>query len=226
MVTMKHSIIHGTLCLVISALLASCAVTSQRPVVNCEEVSAERFATFPFVGAPSAVMLWVQNESGLDAKDIRSDISNDGAQSMLKWEQPPNRVYGVTLWNDARESALAWMKWLNRAPALADALYCLGDPPLYRAYYVWNPEAVGTALELWYPERGLMVTAYVTRKTSDFTGSLGLENTSYVEPGQPEDLITRFFWAVALDSDRYTQILHGLKPWPGSIEDVTIDDRG
>ena len=195
------------------------------PPLDCAEVSDAKLVTFPFDQSAAVASIWIQHEYGLTTKEIEGNPSADGTQDTLYWRVEQRR-YEVTLWSDARESALIRVEWPDRAPTLADTLRCLGDPSLYRAYYSWNPEAVWTYLELWYPERGLMVTAYMTRKASGFPDNEIVDRTSYVQPGKPEELIPRFFLAVVPGSDRYTQILHGLKPWPGSIEDVTIDERG
>jgi len=71
-----------------------------------------------------------------------------------------------------------------------------------------------------------MVTAFVTHKTSGMTTDQVVAYVSYVRPGQPEDLIPRFFLGVVPGEDRYVEILQGLKPWPGDITKITIDERG
>ncbi|OIO96550.1 MAG: hypothetical protein AUK03_03790 [Anaerolineae bacterium CG2_30_64_16] len=88
------------------------------------------------------------------------------------------------------------------------------------------PEAIWTYLELWYPERGLMVTAHITRKASGMTVNQAIAAIIYVQPGPPEDLITRFSWTTTRGSDRYVERLQGLKPWPDDITKITIDERG
>lgn len=170
--------------------------------------------------------VWIRDQYDLTIEDIRSDLSADGAQFMLEWNRPKQRTYDVTLWNDARESAVVWERWSEQAPTLADALRCLGDPPLYRAHLAPTPAGDWTYLDLWYPERGIMVTAYVTRKVSEMNLTQAIKYIAYVQPGPPEDLITRFFWAITRDDDRYVEILKGLKPWPGDITKITIDERG
>ena len=49
---------------------------------------------------------------------------------------------------------------------------------------------------------------------------------SYVQPGTPEELVTRFTEGIAPGSVRYAEILQGLKPWPGDIAKINIDERG
>lgn len=222
---MKQRTIPYATLLILVWLLSSCFNVPKHPLPDCAEVTEPKLSAFPFDQSAAAAATWIQYEYGLTAKEIEGNPSADGTQDTLRWRVEQRR-YTVTLWSDVRESALIWVEWPDRALTLADTLRCLGDPSLYRAYYSWNPEAVWTYLELWYPERGLMVTAYATRKISGFPDNEVVNRTSYVQPGQPEELIPRFFLALAPGSDRYTQILHGLKLWPGSIEDITIDDRG
>ena len=222
---MKQRPIPFAALLILAWLLSSCFDAPVYPPLDCAEVSDAKLATFPFDQSAAVASVWIQYEYSLTTKEIEDGLSADGTQHSLYW-RVQQQSYDVTVWSDARESALIRVRRSDRAPTLADVLRCLGDPSLYRAYYVWYPEAVGTALELWYPEQGLMLTAHVTRRASGFRDHQIVEGTSYVQAGQPEEIIPRLFLAVAPGSDRYIQILHGLKPWPGSIEDVTIDDRG
>lgn len=222
---MKQTVLCCVLLLGLSTLLLTCAGGLEQPSLRCDAVDDKRLVTFPFTGTADTALAWIQDEYGLTAEDIKHDLSADRAQVLIKWKPLPNRENDALVWVDGRESASVSVTWQDQAPTLADALRCLGDPPLYRAYYAQYPEAIWTYLELWYPERGFMVTAHVPRKIVGFTNDQAIGNVSYVRPGPPEDLATRFFWAVDRGSEHYTQILRSTKLWPSDIRKITIDQR-
>lgn len=202
----------------------SCMDRPQQSQLQCAEVSDDRLITFPFAGTTDAVLVWIRDQYGLSSEDIKSDLSADRAQMLVKWKSLQPRTYSALLWIDAKESGSVTVRWQNQAPILADIRRCLGDPPLYSAFYAKNPETVWTYLEFWYPERGLRVTAYVPRKVRDFAINQAVTDVTYVQPGPTEELVSRFFWAVAPGSDRYAEILRELKPWPGDLKKVTISE--
>lgn len=224
------------LLLIITLLLTACVPLTTPPDLpssgptqtmwGCSEVIDDKLKSFPFWAKADELRRWIIDEYQMTVEDVQFDLSADGAQSMLKWNWPENRNNNVTLWNDGRESALVWVVWKESAPTLADVLRCLGDPPLYRAYHAMAPEAMWTYLELWYPERGIMATAYIAHKTSSIKANQAVADISYVQPGLPEDLITRYFWTTETGSVRYKERLEGLKSWPGDISLLIIDERG
>lgn len=231
---MRH-LRHSSLMLLVAMLLTSCVPLSTPPQTvlpvatqpqwDCPEVIDARLATFPFGGIGDAVTTWIQDQYGVTVTEIKGGLSANGTGYYQYWWVGQQR-YDVTWRIDAKESAVVRVRWESHAPTLADTLRCLGDPPLYRSHYALNPEAIWTYLDLWYPERGIMVTAFVTHKTSGMTTDQVVAYVSYVRPGQPEDLIPRFFLGVVPGEDRYVEILQGLKPWPGDITKITIDERG
>lgn len=223
---MKQTVLCCLLLLGLSTLLLTCTDRLEQPPLGCDAVDDKRLVTFPFTGTADTALLWIQDAYGLTAADIKHDLSADRAQTLIKWKPLPNRENDALVWVDARESASVSVTWQDQAPTLADALRCLGDPPFYRAYYAQYPEAIWTYLELWYPERGFMVSSYAPRKMLGFANNQAIGDVSYVRPGLPEDLVTRFFWSVDRGSQHYTQILGSMKPWPSDIKMITIDERG
>lgn len=227
---------HITCFLLTVLLTASCvplptpsgsALATRQEPWDCTEVIDTRLESFPFDADVETARGWVQTRYMLNAADVQFDLSADGAQSMLHWRaQPVEAIYGAVFWNDARESARISVNWYGQAPSLADVLRCLGDPSFYRAFLAPTPGGDWTCLELWYPERGIIATTYVTRKVFVMTTNQPVRGIVYVRPGLPDDLIIRTTWSITRDSDRYVEILKGLKPWPGDITKITIDERG
>lgn len=216
---------YCVLLLGLSTLLFACTNNLGQPPPICDEVGDERLITFPFSGTADTALAWIEDQFGLTIKDVGDDLSADRAQRLIKWKSLQNRDYSAILWLDARESASVSMVWQDQPPTLSDILRCFGDPPLYNAFHSQHPEAIWTYLELWYPDRGIKVTLDAPRKISRFGNDQVISAISYVQSGPPEDLITRFSWAVERGSERYNQILQSLNPWPGDIKQIVIDER-
>jgi len=209
--------------LCVAIALSACTAETIQTKPQCDEVGDVRLGAFPFAGTTEGVLTWIGDQYELEAGSIRHDLTADRAQTLIKWRPSENRVYSVLIWNDSKESAAVTVQWETGVPTLTDVLWCFGEPTLYNAFHAQFAEATWTYLELWYPERGVKVTAHEPRKTLGFSGTQAITHIVYVQPGQPRDLIQRFFWAVDRKSERYVGILQGLKPWPGDIAKITID---
>lgn len=193
----------------------------------CTEVIDARLTQFPYRAIINTDMAsaWVQQQYGAMVTDLQGWFSADGTKYYQYW-QIGSRRYDVTGWTDGRESAAARVKLEETGPTLADVQHCLGVPSLYRAYYPLLPDGLWTYIEFWYPKQGIVIEAYITSKVSHITMQQPVKYITYVEPGTSEELISRFTRGIALGTERYAQILGGLKPWPGDISQITIDERG
>ncbi len=202
--------------------------TSSVPVQtpwNCAEAVDPKLEAFPFRASEDVVSNWVQEQLGMKLTAIQGGLSADGS-GYYQYGWVGQRRYEVSQWVDARDSALVKINWKGPTPTLADVLHCLGEPSLYRAYLAPTPGGSWTYLELWYPKRGLMVTTYITRKATSMTAEQAVAYISYVQPGTPGELIPRFTGGISPGSERYTQIQQGLRPWPGDVSIIIIDERG
>lgn len=223
MVAMKRKLILHILCGLSVIILLACMSKSQQKYLNCQRIGDERLIDFPFLEPANTARIWIADQYGLSLDDLRSDFSEDRSQMLIRWSPTQDQTYSALLWNELRESASISITWHNQAPTLADTVQCLGDPPLYRAFQARHPEAIWTYLELWYPERGLLVSVSIPRKARSVSGSQPVVYVMYVLPGPVEDLVSRFFWPIDRGSERYFQILSSLKPWPGDIKQITVD---
>ncbi len=192
---------------------------------SCTEVVDLRLEAFPFRASEEAVSTWVQQEIGVQSTAIQGGPSAFG-NGYVKYWRVGQRWYEVSQWSDGRDSVLVKTGWDGSAPSLAEALRCFGQPSLYRAYLAMTPGGYWTCLDLWYPERGLLVSSCVTRKATRITPEQAVADISYVQPGTLSELIPRFTAGISPGSERYTQIERSLKPWPGDISRIAIDDRG
>lgn len=227
--------LYSALLLLGTLLLTSCVPLATPPEPTpfaatqaqeeCTEIIEEKLKAFPFLASTDAALIWIQDQYEIELSPIQGGPSADGSGDYRYWWVGQRR-FDITLWVDARDSAVIRVRWDGKAPSLAIALRCLGAPPLYRAYLSPTPAGAWTYLELWYPERGIMVTAFVPRRVSGMTIDQAMASIAYVQPGSSEDLIARFFPSTTRDSDRYVERLKGLRPWPGDITKITIDERG
>lgn len=198
--------------------VVSCAA---KPPLDCTAVKDSDLRSFPFNEVAQEVALrWVGEQYGISNSVVRVRPSSAGI-TYLDWEIN-GRVFGLALWNVGEPTASASMSWPTESFTISDALLCLGQPTLYRAYYDRYPEAVWTRLDLLYPDRGILLSTTVSRKVLRFDEDTAIGGATYAEPGTEQELISRF-WVVHPDSETYSHILNSLRLWPGEIKDVTID---
>jgi hypothetical protein len=220
---MKHRAIRHTFLLAVTLFLSSCVLPWERRPMDCAEIGDARLADFPFNQPTVEVALaWIQEQYDLDKKDIFVSGRTEAGIEYLLWKLE-DKDYQVSLWDRGEPIVSAGLKWQSNSPTLGDALRCFGDPKEYRAYYKQWPEALYTNLELWYPDRGLIFSTFVTRKIAHYSTGVGLRGAQYVKPGSEQELVFRS-WVVSPGSAAYNDILNSLRPWPGDIKDVTIDD--
>lgn len=215
--------------LVISAsLLLSCVPSTPRQQRDCASVVDPKLTTFSFDQVSvQDVQLWLQHQYGLPENDTRvtrrpQDPQSEYWEWQIDWSA--NDIdYGVAFDGEGKSTATLHARWRNGVPTVGEVLRCLGKPAVYRAYPNWYPEAVWTQLELWYPNRGLVIRSLVKGTTLRFDETLQLSSMTYVRPGSESELIPRV-WAVQPATETYNHILNSLRPWPGDLEDVTIDE--
>ncbi len=220
---MKRILVHCAVLMILMWSLLSCLPGRWQQPVVCAEVGDSRLEDFPFKQpkVPTA-RAWIQERFALDASQIRYRDSTVGIE-YLDW-QALDRDYGASFWNRDGPTASAGFAWQKRAPTVGDAVRCLGAPEAYRAYHKPNPDAgPWTYLELWYPQRGLKLLAFLKREVSALDENMSLAGAEYAQPGSTAELTSRF-WVVAPGLEAYNQIVAGLKAWPGSVKDLVIDD--
>jgi len=199
--------------------------TTNNPKPTCSEIVDKRIESFPFNATREEALTWVEEHYDITPAEIHGGLSANGTGYYYYWKVDAKR-YDLTGDINAAEPPVVGLIWENKPPSVNDILYCLGHPALYRSYYAVLPEAIWTYLELWYPERGIMVTIYITDKVSSINNGIPIAYVSYVKPGSLEKLLPRIFRDIAPGSERYFQILHNLRPWPDDITKITIDETG
>lgn len=200
--------------------VVSCAV---KPPVDCGAVRDSDLRSFPFSEADQEIALhWIGERYGISSNAVRVR-SSTAEITYLDWEIN-GRVYGVALWNIGKPTASVSTSWPTASFTIADALLCLGQPTLYRAYYDRHPEATWTRLDLLYPGSGILLSTTIRRKVLRFDEHTEIGGATYAEPGTEQELISRF-WVVQPDSETYNHILKSFRPWPGDLKQVTINEQ-
>jgi hypothetical protein len=226
---MKRNFVHSATLLATAWLLLSCIRSTPGPQLDCALVVDPKFTTFSFDQVSvQGIQAWIQNQYGVSEKDTRiTHRSPDPRIVYWEWQfdwHVGNVDYGVTFYREGQSDTTLFARWRSGAPTIGDALRCLGEPSLYRAYWDKHPEAVWTQLELWYPDRGLLVRSLVEHKTAGFDEMAKLSGVTYVRPGSTQEIIPRF-WAVQPARPPYERILNSLRVWPGDIKDVEVDTQ-
>jgi hypothetical protein len=199
-------------------LVVSCAA---KPPLDCAAVRDSDLRSFPFNEVAQDIALrWIGEQYGISSSVV-SVRPSTAEITYLDWEIN-GRDYGLALWNVGKPTASASMSWPTASFTISDALLCLGQPTLYRAYYDRYPEAMWTRLDLLYPDSGILLSTTVRRKVLRFDEHTEIGGATYAEPGTQQELISRF-WVVQPDSEAYDHILNSLRLWPGEIKDVTIN---
>ncbi len=224
---MKHYLVHCISLLISASLLLSCVPSTSRQQSDCASVVDPKLTTFSFDQVSvQDVQLWLQHQYGLSENDIRvTRRPRDPQSAYWEWQidwRANDIDYGVAFDGEDQSNATLFARWHNGAPTVGDALRCLGKPAWYRTYLDRYPEAIWIQLELWYPNRGLVIGSHVEGSTSRFDEATELSRMTYVRPGSESELIPRV-WAVQPATETYDRILNSLRPWPGEIKDVTID---
>lgn len=199
--------------------VVSCTV---KPPLDCAVVKESNLRSFPFNKATQEIALrWIEEQYGLSANEvrIRPSVSNI---TYLDW-QINGKFYTLALWNVGKPTASISMSWPTASFRISDALFCLGPPTMYRAYYDRYPEATWTRLDLLYPGSGILLSVTVRRKVLKFDGQIEIEGATYAEPGTEPELIS-CFWIVQPNSEAYNRLFESFRLWPHDLKQVTIDE--
>ena len=115
--------------------------------------------------------------------------------------------------------------WDLPEPALVQVIDCLGPPDYYSASYGSAQEGKGVGIKLWYVERGFHVsgvaTAYFPGETLPEVIPPGFRMDAFLvlPPG-----LEQMAYSLRYVDDEGNPVLCVLKPWPGSIEAIEIDE--
>jgi hypothetical protein len=123
------------------------------------------------------------------------------------------------------EDALPFAKHPNGgAPMLQDVLRCFGAPDAYEAVRGMH-EFSYFALNLWYPKLGLAYSHNPFAGVPPSLAELGMHTLAIYAPAQSAQALIEREWSVQTKTETDKRMLtHHLKPWPGSLERIVVDD--
>ena len=115
---------------------------------------------------------------------------------------------------------------MKRQTTLEQVIECLGFPEYYSAYYIPDIEDADFRLDLWYMDKGLVITHgswYGAHDVPLWPIPPGLVMTSgqAVPSSDPAAMISAAYHWSSPGQPEY--ILCVLRPWPGSLEAIEIE---
>ena len=208
-----------TVLLGLAILLMSC----RSPVepLACSDIVDERL-----LGNPAAKLefeegeQWVYDTFSTEPAIEDYGIRDDYYRYVLRWQQDDLEYsigYKQGSWKNVN------VRWQGDASTIQDIFQCIGEPTYYDAFYEQYAEAKYTGLGFWYPERGLIIGGSYSVPRKSFTETTTLSGVSYSAPGTLEELVLDTH-LIQPDSVELEQILAQIKPWPGSLEEIIIEE--
>lgn len=208
-----------TMLLVLVIFLTSCR-SSGEPM-PCSDIVETRLLGNPAakLGFDEGVQ-WVHNTFSTEPAIEDYGIRNDYYQYLLRWQQN-DREYTMGYREGSWKSIS--VTWQHKLPTIQDTFRCIGAPAYYDAFYDQFPEATFTGVSFWYPERGLIIGGSYPEPRKSFTERTTLSGINYSAFGTLEDLVldTHIVQPGSVELER---ILVQIKPWPGGLEEIAIDE--
>lgn len=198
----------------------------------CDRFGESLWPEFQFgVDSPDDVIATVTELWGFDRDQLRINIRSDldppyigigwsdktdtglGANYSINFRDGHRHLKSITFW------------WNLPEPALIQVIDCLGSPDYYSAAYVSGTESTGLGLNLWYVKKGFVVSslvdAYFPWQTLPevITPDLRMDLFLVLPPGLEQMAYSR-----DLGNPENGPYICFLKPWPGSIEAIEIEE--
>ena len=222
----------ATLAVLVGLLLAACI--PERPEYGPPE---------PFPCPRFGVHFWQEFNVGVDsADDVIAKImrlwGHDRAEIMLtelpddrlQMNWPDSSAAGIKAGFSAqfrhdRLTRIQMFQWRLPEPALVQVIDCLGPPDYYHASYAAGIESTDVCIATWYVEKGIVISG------CDFNFYPWEHLLTIIPPGFRMDGLNvlpagleemaRSFTYMERDGNL---MLCVLKPWPGSIEAIEIEE--
>lgn len=108
-----------------------------------------------------------------------------------------------------------------------DLLACLGQPDSYSATFRWGPERRVLDLSLYYPQQGLIASAYVFTRANaapSIDGGLTIDWLAVTEPGDIRQVMASSH-TYPQSPDTLDEMLQQISRWPGSLDLIVVDDQ-
>lgn len=208
--------------------LASCAYLSSpvtfdpnvgRQPVTCAQILEGRLLKFPFgqVGLEETV-LWIQETYGIAPEKV---LATTGT-SYLYWKEG-SRTFSTAV-SPAEHTEVVSVEQTDNPPIVEEVLKCFGEPSHVYAYRDPTPDGpTYTVLQLWYTKMGVEFDSSVPAQLNAVDPQMPTSGVSYSRPSPLSDMILARY-EVEPGSDEFQRIFGRVKPWPGSLDRIVIDD--
>lgn len=236
----SRAALNKLLLVLVGALLTAC-VSPVRPSspdfgplepFPCERFGESRWQEFQFgVGLPDDVIATVTELWGFDRDQLRINLRSDldppyiGIGWSDSVETGLGAAYSTNFRDGHRYLRRIVLEWNLPEPALTQIIDCLGPPEYYSAAYVSGTESTGVGLDLWYVEKGFvargLVDAYFPWQTLPevITPDFRMDLFLVLPPG-----LEKMAYSLRNSVEGANREMCVLKPWPGSIEAIEIDE--
>ncbi|GEM_PF-2657136 len=202
---------------------------TRRTPVACDQILDTQLRTVPFDSITSDTMAqWIKENYGLTDEDLKIDeVANPDSGGrkarQFSWKSGGNR------YNSFISSSVTYIRVeLSSQPTIDEVVGCFGAPSHYQATDMIYPDRT-FIFNLWYLERGVVLEHSVIPGLNNvldhFLGRAGavdgntlIESISVVKPDSAENMISQLYYKTNVG-----KVLSSLKPWPGSIDKVSVD---
>lgn len=196
----------------------------------CGRFGESRWQGFKLgVDSSDEVIATVTELWGFDRDQLRINLRSDLDPPYIGigWSDNVETGLGATYSTNFRNGQLirVVLQWNLPEPALTQVIDCLGPPDYYSADYSSVAESIALGLDLWYVEKGFVVRGLV----NDYFSWQTLPEVITPDFRMDQFLVLPSGLEQMADSLGYLDddgnlVLCVLKPWPGSIEAIEIEE--
>ncbi len=207
----------ASMVIITASLLSACMPLQQ--AIPCEDVREDALRNLAFgVATMPEVQEWVSITHQADETFV-TDQPNELGWSLGNRSQSARFEDGVL--------KRVVVSYFGRGPTVERVLECLGAPEYYEAAVKLDikPQFV---LDLWYPSQGFEAhSASFGRDSVDpqeVSKYRRMDRFSVTQPGALEDVVLAVYGRQVMEKYQ-DQIMSTIKPWPGSLDQITIDNQ-
>ncbi len=193
----------------------------RRRTVDCSQIEETALRSLDFKETDVREMLkWVASTYQVPKSSLSEYETMDGATG-LNWQVSGN-VYYARFYDDELRDVLVYWKGLE--PSGKKIVECFGKPDLYYAEYTYAAEAFALVLDLWYPQKGIVVRGihffYGTEKKLLLDENVIMTDIRFLTPSSTEEMNSH----IPPKGSPTEYPVTVLKPWPG-WESIVIDNK-
>ena len=223
----RHTLFVAFLFILAGCYASPPEIYATPPPLSCAAFTESRWQEFGFgVDSPDDVVSTVVRLWDIDKDEVLLEkLSNSQFDTI--WRDGNARLGYSAYFRANRQLTKVTATWGNPQPAFGQVLDCLGPPEYYQAFYRQEPEARSLNLGLWYLEKGFVVGGnsihYLAPPPEALMPGFRMDYFIVIAPGTPEQMVPNVY--TVGDDPRVRE--HGLcrlRPWPGSIDTMEIEE--